>query len=206
MVAGKSSARAGLTQFRGSRLIGPHHPVKYQSGAVGKIVRLYVRKDPVKLVATALAAAYFVWCAYDPHRWHFIDGVDLIIHEAGHVVFMPFGEFITVAGGSLFQLIMPAAFALYFYRRGQPFSAALVLFWLGQSLLNVAVYAGDALRLELPLLGGQDSVHDWNYMLDRLGLLASSEVIGGGLRVCGTVLIVAAGLCAFSRSGEDEGT
>src|ERR1700755_2634051 len=112
-----------------------------------------MRRDPVKLVVAALAAVYFGWCAYDPHRWHFIDGVNLIIHEAGHVVFMPFGEFITVAGGSLFQLIVPAAFALYFYRRGQLFSAALVLFWLGQSLLNVAVYAGDALKVELPLLG-----------------------------------------------------
>lgn len=163
-----------------------------------------MRRDPVKLAVTALAAAYFGWCAYDPHRWHFIDGVNLIIHEAGHVVFMPFGEFITIAGGSLFQLIVPAAFALYFYRRGQLFSAALVLFWLGQSLLNVAVYAGDALKLDLPLLGGQDSIHDWNYMLDRLGLLARAGGIGGLLRFCGTLLIIAAGASAVIHSG-DEG-
>jgi hypothetical protein len=64
--------------------------------------------------------------------------VNLLIHEAGHVIFMPFGEFISIAGGSLFQLIVPAVFAAYFFRRGQFFSAALVLFWLGESMLNVA--------------------------------------------------------------------
>lgn len=164
-----------------------------------------MRRDPIKLFVALLAVAYFGWCAYDPPRWHFIDGVDLIIHEAGHVVFMPFGEFITIAGGSLFQLIVPAAFVLYFYRRGQLFSAALVLFWLGQSLLNVAVYAGDAAKLELPLLGGDDSIHDWNYMLDRLGLLASAGGIGGLLRFCGTLLMIAAGVSAVRHSGSDDG-
>ena len=165
-----------------------------------------MKRDPVKLVVTLLAVAYFGWCAYDPHRWHFIDGVNLIIHEAGHVVFMPFGEFITIAGGSLFQLIVPAVFVLYFQRRGQLFSAALVLFWLGQSLLNVAVYAGDALKLELPLLGGDDSTHDWNYMLDRLGLLTSAGGIGGLLRFCGTLLIIAAGVSAVRHSGGEGHT
>lgn len=163
-----------------------------------------MRKDPVKLVVALLVAAYFGWCAVDPHRWHFIDGVNLLIHEAGHVIFMPFGEFISIAGGSLFQLIVPAVFATYFFRRGQSYSAALVLFWFGQSLLNVAVYAGDALALELPLIGGGDSIHDWNYLLDRLGMLKSTRVISGLIQLCGTVIIVAAGLFAYAFS-EAEG-
>lgn len=163
-----------------------------------------MRKDPVKLVVAFVAAAYFGWCAVEPHRWHFIDGVDLLIHEAGHVIFMPFGEFITIAGGSLFQLIVPAVFAIYFLRRGQSYSAALVLFWLGQSMLNVAVYAGDALALELPLIGGDDSLHDWNYMLDRLGMLKSTPAVGSSIRFCGTVVIIAAGILAF-RFSEKQG-
>ena len=163
-----------------------------------------MRKDPAKLIVALLVAAYFGWCAVDPHRWHFIDGVNLLMHEAGHVIFMPFGEFISIAGGSLFQLIVPAAFAAYFFRRGQSYSAALVLFWLGQSMLNVAVYAGDALALELPLIGGEDSLHDWNYMLDRLGMLKSTGAVGGLIRFCGTVIIVAAGLIAF-RFSEAQG-
>jgi hypothetical protein len=66
-----------------------------------------------------LAAVYFGWCAFDPNQWHFIGGVNLLIHEAGHVIFMPFGEVISIAGGSLFQLIVPAVFAAYFFRRGK---------------------------------------------------------------------------------------
>jgi hypothetical protein len=163
-----------------------------------------MKKDSIKLVVALLVAAYFGWCAFDPHRWHFIDGVDLLIHEAGHVIFMPFGEFVSVAGGSLFQLIVPAVFAAYFFRRGQFYSAALVLFWFGQSMLNVAVYAGDALALELPLIGGGDSIHDWNYLLDRLGMLKSTRMIAGLIQLCGTVIIVAAGLFAY-KFCETEG-
>jgi hypothetical protein len=165
-----------------------------------------MRKDPVKLIVALLVAAYFGWCAVAPHQWHFIDGVNLLMHEAGHVIFMPFGEFIAIAGGSLFQLIVPAAFATYFIRRGQTYSAALVLFWFGQSMLNVAVYAGDALALELPLIGGEDSIHDWNYMLDRLGMLKSTGAVSGLIRFCGTVIIVAAGLIAFRFSETQDRT
>ncbi|MBL8513166.1 MAG: hypothetical protein JNJ55_04170, partial [Betaproteobacteria bacterium] len=32
----------------------------------------------------------------------------LVFHEAGHVLFLLFGEFMTIAGGTLMQLIMPA--------------------------------------------------------------------------------------------------
>src|SRR6185369_8631885 len=102
-----------------------------------------------KFLFVCVAGCYFLWCAWDPSNWHLIDGVNLLIHEAGHIVFMPFGEFIMIAGGSLFQVIMPAAFVVYFCRRGAAYSAALVLFWVGESLLNVSVYAKDAIKMEL---------------------------------------------------------
>jgi hypothetical protein len=154
-----------------------------------------------KTVAALLAGAYFLWCAYDPFQWHLIDGVNLVIHEAGHIVFMPFGEFIMLAGGSLFQVIMPALFASYFFYHRQPYSAAFVLFWVGESLLNVSVYAGDAVAMQLPLLGGQDSMHDWNYLLDRLGLLGSTSAIACAIRLAGTVGILAGLILALKMSG-----
>jgi uncharacterized protein YqgC (DUF456 family) len=49
-----------------------------------------------------------------------------------------------IAGGSLFQVILPAVFVGYFVWREQYYSAAIVLFWVGQSILNVWVYAADA--------------------------------------------------------------
>ena len=39
----------------------------------------------------------------------FMHNIVLPIHEAGHVFFMPFGEFLTILGGSLFQVALPLA-------------------------------------------------------------------------------------------------
>jgi len=154
-----------------------------------------------KLAVAIIASLYFLWCAYDPSQWHLIDGVNLVIHEAGHLVFSPFGEFIMIAGGSLFQVIMPALFVVYFWYHAKYYSAALVLFWVGQSILNVSVYAGDAVALQLPLLGGQDSIHDWNYLLDSLGCLRSTGTVAGAIRLLGTIVIglAAAGSVKFAR-------
>lgn len=149
-------------------------------------------RSPVRLIVAIVAGIYFLWCAYDPREWHLIDGVNLLIHEAGHIVFMLFGEFMTIAGGSLLQVIVPVVFAGYFYRREQFYSAALVLFWVGESLLNVSVYAGDAISMQLPLLGGDDSIHDWNYILDRLRLLAATSKVAGTIRFVATAVIVLA--------------
>lgn len=151
-----------------------------------------MKRDLTKTIIAVIASLYFLWCAYDPYQWRLIDGVNLVIHEAGHVVFMPFGEFVMIAGGSLLQIIMPLAFVVYFYRTEKPYSAALVLFWVGESILNVSVYASDSLAMQLPLLGGQDSIHDWNYMLERLGILTHTAAVGGSLRMIGTLVILAA--------------
>jgi hypothetical protein len=163
-----------------------------------------MKRDTTKTVIAALAGLYFLWCAYDPYQWHLIDGVNLVLHEAGHVVFMLFGGLLTVAGGSLFQVFVPAVFVAYFYWRGQIYSAALVLFWMGESLLNVSVYAGDALALQLPLLGGEDSIHDWNYLLSSTGLLPSTHKIAAAIRIAGTLAILAALFFALKHARRDD--
>lgn len=87
-----------------------------------------MKKNIPKLVVAVIASLYFLWCTYDPYQWHLIDGVNLVIHEAGHLIFSPFGEFMMIAGGSLFQVIMPALFVGYFLYHRKYYSAALVLF------------------------------------------------------------------------------
>jgi hypothetical protein len=154
-----------------------------------------------KLAVAVIATLYFLWCAYDPYQWHLIDGVNLVIHEAGHLIFSPFGEFMMIAGGSLFQVIMPALFVGYFWYNAKYYSTALVLFWVGESILNVSVYAGDSVALQLPLLGGQDSMHDWNYLPSSLNLLPATAKIAGAIRLLGTVVIALAafGSIRFAR-------
>ena len=145
-----------------------------------------------RLAVAIVAGAYFLWAAAHPDHWRLIDGVNLVIHEAGHLFFRPLGEFMMIAGGSLFQVIVPSVFAGYFYFNRKYFSCALVLFWVGESLLNVSVYAADSVQMQLPLLGGNDSIHDWNYMLDRLELLNQTAKIAFAIRAAGTLIILAA--------------
>ncbi len=135
---------------------------------------------------------YFAWCAYDPTQWHFIDNVNLLIHESGHIVFWPFGEFLYVLVGSLTQVLLPALFVLSFYRQGQYFSSALTLFWVGENFLSVSVYAGDALTMQLPLITGDNSGHDWNWLLTRTDLLLHTAGIALTIRTVGTIVIVMA--------------
>ena len=102
-----------------------------------------------------------------------------------------------IAGGSLFQVIMPLLFVGYFAYQRKFYSAALTLFWVGESILNVSVYAADSLALQLPLLGGSDSMHDWNYLLSSLNLLQATARVAGTIRVLGTLTIIGAGVGSF---------
>jgi hypothetical protein len=153
-----------------------------------------------KLIFACVAGLYFLWCAWNPYEWRLIDGANLLIHEAGHLFFRPLGEFMMIAGGSLFQVIMPGIFVGYFIRQKSYYSAAMVLFWVGESILNVSIYAGDSLALQLPLIGGEDSLHDWNYMLTQLGMLKSTPKIAGFIRLIGTIVIIFAFVWAIKSS------
>lgn len=165
-----------------------------------------MKRNTPKLLVAAIASLYFIWCAYDPYQWHLIDGVNLLIHEAGHLIFRLLGEFMMIAGGSLFQVIMPALFVGYFCYQRNFFSASLVLFWVGESILNVSVYAADAATLQLPLLGGEGTLHDWNYLLTNLNLLSATTQVAGVIRLLGTIIIALAATGSFwfaLRSSED---
>lgn len=140
----------------------------------------------------------------------FLDRVDLIAHEAGHLLFGYFGEFIMVIGGMLGQLLVPALIAIYFATRREFFSSSVVLFWLGQNLLNISVYVKDAAAMELPLvnIGGGEGIHDWNYLLLKFNVLAWDQTIGNVVYGLGVLIIAASVVLGFyfSFDREDAGT
>ena len=154
------------------------------------------KKSLIRLCVALVASAYFLYYCFTPMEWHFIDGVNLLIHEAGHYVFLFFGEFMHILGGSLFQVLFPCVFVIHFYREHDYFSASLLLFWVGQNLVNVSVYASDSIVMQLPLLGGDGTIHDWNALLTMTGLLRYTYVIGHGIYVAGVLVI----LCAIYLS------
>ena len=55
-----------------------------------------------RLALTIVLAVYGFRILVHPEAGWFLDNVDLPIHETGHLVFSPFGEFMQFAGGTLF--------------------------------------------------------------------------------------------------------
>lgn len=154
----------------------------------------------------ALWVAFFVW------GWYFIlldfrgneignsfmHRVNLVFHEAGHVVFMAFGNFMMILGGTLGQLIMPliVAGALILKNRDN-FGGSIGLWWFGQSLMDCAPYINDARDLQLMLLGGgtgadRPGMHDWENILNMLGWIQHERKIAWVFDALGTLTVIAA--------------
>ncbi len=142
-----------------------------------------------KTLLALLPCIYFWHYALTYADWHFIDNVNLIFHEAGHTIFSLFGEFITIAAGSGFQVALPVAITLYFFFTDQKISSMICLMWVGQNLLNVSIYAGDAIKMQLPLLGGDSVIHDWNYLLSTTNTLKYTYTIASILYWSGVLII-----------------
>jgi hypothetical protein len=112
----------------------------------------------------------------------FLHNVSLPFHEAGHIILSPFGDFMGVLGGSLFQILIPAICMGAFLKQSDVFGASISLWWIGQNFIDCAPYINDARAQVLVLLGGvtgQDApgYHDWNNILGTLGLLKLDHVI-----------------------------
>ena len=126
----------------------------------------------------------------EPYRSIF-DGINLGIHELGHVIFRPFGEFLTIAGGTIAQCLAPIAAGIVFHRQRDFFAITVAVCWLATNLWGVAVYVGDARALALPLVapgmgmmpaGDGPILHDWNHLLGVTGLLRHDQTIAFFLR------------------------
>jgi hypothetical protein len=107
------------------------------------------------------------------------------------VIFGFFGRFIAIVGGSLNQVLIPAICTAVFVHRKQLGSAAVTLFWTGESLVDVAVYVADGRAMALPLLA-EGVTHDWNFILGNLGLLSAAESLGRLTFGLGAVAMLAA--------------
>jgi hypothetical protein len=168
-----------------------------------------MQRDSAKTIIAAIFSIYFLWCAYAPENSVFMHLVHTPMHEAGHVFFRLLGEFMGIAGGSLFQVIVPLVFFGYFIWHGKPFSASIMLFWVGNSILDVYVYANDASVMQLPLLSGvtgsEGGFHDWNYLLTETGLIGKTALIAKIIRFVGTLVVFAAVISSFvfARKGEE---
>lgn len=111
---------------------------------------------------------YFVRAGLDWEKIgsSFLHNINLPFHEFGHVFFRPFGETLTILGGSLFQILLPFGITLLFvYRQKDPFGGSVTLWWCGQNWVDLAPYIDDAPYRSLPLTTGNESGHDWGNLL-----------------------------------------
>jgi len=119
---------------------------------------------------------------------------DLVFHEAGHMIFSPFGRFLTVLGGSLTQCLIPIIAAIAFIRQEEPFSACICGWWAGQNLVDLAPYIADARALRMVLLGGRTGAevegHDWEYILTQLGVIHLDRGIGMTAYALGLAIMI----------------
>lgn len=126
--------------------------------------------------------------------WHL---VNLPFHEAGHLIFRPFGRFMTSLGGSLSQLMIPLlCMAVFLLKTRDTFAAAFTLWWFGENFMDLAPYINDARSLTMPLLGGNTGrtspygFHDWEFILKASGLAQYDHTLAHMAHRLGSVLMI----------------
>lgn len=168
--------------------------------------------NPVELIARAvtlaLLCAWSVWFIATDHtvlirglpeiNYSIMHTINLVFHEAGHMIFMPLGRFMMIAGGSLMQLIVPAVVLWAFvHRNANPFGGAVAAWWFGQSLMDLAPYIFDARAQAMLLLGGgtgrdRPGSHDWNNLLRDMGLLDNYRGVAWFVDFLAATIMIAA--------------
>jgi hypothetical protein len=151
-------------------------------------------------IALIAGLAYWTWqfarTPLSPDAMEsFLHLPDLVFHEAGHLIFSPLGQFMSVLGGSLLQVLIPVVCAVAFVRQEQFFGAAICVWWAGQNLVDLAPYIADARALQIVLLGGRTGAevegHDWEYILTRLRITHLDQTLGRVSHALGIVIMIA---------------
>lgn len=195
-------AKIARAEARKQRTANKHH----ETGAVRQLL-MHVPEEAnivigIKAAFLALMIAYGLKLIFTPilsfpDSGAWLHAVNLVFHEAGHVLFMPFGRFLHQLGGSLGQLMVPGIVIVAFLRKGDTFGAVVGAWWLGESFLDCAPYINDARAGQLMLLGGVtgsevEDYHDWEVLLTKMGMMEYDHILAGISFTIGTLVMIAA--------------
>ncbi len=147
-----------------------------------------------------LLVLFFIWgwsfilggISWESIGGSFLHNVILPFHEFGHVLFSPFGRFMSILGGSLFQVLMPLGIMLAFIiKQKDNFAASIMLWWSGQSFIDISPYIADAPYRAIPLIRGLgEEAHDWGNLLTMTNSLDSAMSLARFSFVLGSVLML----------------
>ncbi len=144
----------------------------------------------LEAIGFLILAAYGIAGAFRSDYFQILDGANLLFHEAGHLFFSFDGEYLSIWGGTLLQLLIPLGIAAAFWIKRERSSAAVMLWWFGQNLFGISIYIQDARRQTLARVGGE--IHDWEYILRAHGWLEREMAIGTFVWWLGIFIILAA--------------
>lgn len=134
--------------------------------------KVYTTKDRIlRWVPSVIIIPVAIYFLSQYGKFSLLDNFDLIIHEAGHVFFSFFGETMYILGGTLMQIIVPALLIAYGLLSMQRVIFQVSVCLLAQNLINISVYAGDAMTQKLRLFGPPGAKHDWHTILTKYNIL-----------------------------------
>jgi hypothetical protein len=175
-----------------------------EGGYIASLLNPLEKMDSHTFYGRCVVLLLFAWWSWYLIGYDYRDGeiggsfmhnILLPIHEAGHVLFSPFGEFMMILGGSLFQLVLPLGIGIAFVVVNRDnFGAAICLWWTSVSLVDLSPYIYDALQPQLILLGGhtgEDGPHDWIYLLGTFGQIPNVQHWGSLAHALGSVFVIA---------------
>ncbi len=124
---------------------------------------------------------------------HIFAGITFGAHEFGHLFFAFGGEWLTIAGGSLMQLLIPIGAAAVMARSKDWFGVPVSGLFLAASLGDLSWYIADARARELDLLSfsPDGSGHDWSYLLTTAGMLHRDLQIARLTKFIGWIMVLA---------------
>jgi hypothetical protein len=142
---------------------------------------------PARIAWLAFYALFLFYAFTSKGPSLFIDLVFVPIHEGGHLLFRWFGETLHILGGTILQLFVPLAIAIYFVFQRQVAGAAFAAFFFFENFLSVGTYMADARAqaLQYVTVGEGEAEHDWTAMFIKVGLLEHDTAIGHTVRALG---------------------
>ncbi len=136
----------------------------------------------------------------DAEGFHVFRGITFGAHEFGHLFFALSGsEWLSMAGGSLMQFLVPVGAAAVMRHYRDWFGVAACGLWLASSFADLAPYIADARAMDLDLVSfSEDGAgHDWNYLLGKAGVLYQDQAIARLDRFAGFIVLVASVMMAL---------
>lgn len=164
------------------------------------------------VLTMSLALDVIAQAGFVPLQFTGLDFLGFVVHELGHLAFRLAGTTLSVMMGTGFQWLLPAGAIAMFLKQRDGAAACYALCWLALSLNDSVSYIADArtqagdMSLSLRFwsmvdgreVGANETIHDWNYMLGGLGLLAWDQWIAGLVRAIAIVIsLVAVGLAGY---------